>query len=86
MAAPARDGVGHPAGDSDSADAPPDPAITAQLAGHAGQIANAAAAINSALQAGDLRAALAGIEEISDQAVSVGRNGLRVQMLCQVTH
>ena len=67
-AAPARDGDGHPAGDSDSADAPPDPAITAQLAGHAGQIANAAAAINSALQAGDLRAALAGIEEISDQA------------------
>jgi hypothetical protein len=67
-AAPARDGDGHPAGDSDSADAPPDPAITAQLAEHAGQIANAAAAINSALQAGDLRAALAGIEEISDQA------------------
>jgi hypothetical protein len=69
--AEAGDRDAHTAGDS--AAAAPDPAVTAQIGENAGQIGTAAAAITAALQAGDLRAALAGIEEISDQAVQARR-------------
>ena len=55
--------------DSDGgAEAPPDPAVTAAIAGHAGTIGSAASAVASALETGDLDAALAAIEDICDQA------------------
>ena len=63
---------GQQAGDSptadDGTDTAPDPAVTAEVAGHASQIGAAAQAVTTALQAGDLRAALAGIEEACERA------------------
>ena len=43
------------------------------IEGHTGQICDAAAAATTALQAGDLRAALAGVEEICEQASQARR-------------
>jgi hypothetical protein len=72
------DAGGQRAGDSpaaagDGTDTSPDPAVTAEIAGHASQIAAAAQAVTTALQAGDLRAALAGIEEACEQASQARR-------------
>jgi hypothetical protein len=51
----------------------PDRTVPDTIAGHAGQIREAADAVTAALRAGDLRAALAGIEEIRDQSASARR-------------
>jgi len=70
-AAPTEAGDGQQAGDGDagdSAEASPDPAVTAEIAGHVEQIQSAASAIAIVLQGGNLQAALAGIEEIYEQA------------------
>ena len=68
---------GRQAGDSpaagDGTETSPDPAVTAEVAGHASQIAVAAQAVTTALQAGDLRAALANIEEACEQASQARR-------------
>ncbi len=68
---------GQQAGDSpaagDGTETSPDPAVTAEIAGHASQIEAAAQADTTALQAGDLRAALAGIEEACEQASQARR-------------
>jgi hypothetical protein len=71
------DADGQQAGDSpaagDGTETSPDPAVTAEVAGHASQIVAAAQAVTTALQAGDLRAALAGIEEACEQASQARR-------------
>jgi hypothetical protein len=59
-----------PAGDGQ---APPDPAVQAEVGEQAGQIGVAAQAVATAVTAGDLRAALAGIEEICEQATRARR-------------
>jgi hypothetical protein len=51
----------------------PDRTVQEAIAGHAGQIREAADAVTAALQAGDLSAALAGIEEIRDHAGNARR-------------
>jgi hypothetical protein len=56
------------AGDSESADEPPDPALVAEVAGRIEQIQSAASAAAIVLTGGNLRAALAGMDEIYDQA------------------
>lgn len=58
-----------PHADSDGGvEAPPDPTATAAIAAHAGKIRFAADAVTTALEVGDLGAALAAIEDIWDQA------------------
>jgi predicted transcriptional regulator len=49
-------------------DASPDTAMAAEMAGHAARIGFTAQAATTALQAGDLAAALAAVEDIHDQA------------------
>src|SRR5260370_426487 len=49
------------------------PPVTAKVAGPASRIGAAARAVTAALQAGDLRAALAGIEEACEQASQARR-------------
>ena len=51
----------------------PDRTVPDTVAGHAGRIREAADAVTAALRAGDLRAALAGIEEIRDQSGTARR-------------
>lgn len=51
----------------------PDPAVIAEITGHATQVTAAAQAAAAALAAGDLRAALAGFTEISEQATQARR-------------
>jgi hypothetical protein len=63
-------------GDSGSAGEPPDPALVAEITGRIEQIQAAASAASTALASGDLRAALAGLDEIYDQA-SQGRRALK---------
>ncbi len=64
---------GQPADGGDGAGAAPDPAVRAEIERHTGQICADAAAVTAALQAGDLRAALAGVEEICEQASQARR-------------
>jgi hypothetical protein len=76
---PGEDGTAGPAapGDADNrqqadggdgAEASPDPAVLAETNEHTAQIQHAAAGVATALSGGDLRAALAGIEEICERA------------------
>ena len=60
-------------GGGDGAEAAPDPAMKAEIEGHTGQICDAAAAVTTALAAGDLHAALSGVEEICEQASQARR-------------
>ena len=66
-AAPGDGNDQHPDDDSD-AEAVPDPAVVAAVAGHVGKIGFAAEAVTTALEAGDLGAALAAIEDIGGRA------------------
>jgi hypothetical protein len=66
---PAADGTG-------GAGEPPDPALAAEITGRIEQIQAAATAATTALASGDLLAALAGMDEIYDQA-SQGRRPLK---------
>ena len=59
--------------DNTAAGDPPDPALAAEAAGRVEQIQSAASAAASVLAGGDLRAALAGIDEIYDQAAQARR-------------
>ena len=64
------------AGEAGSADEPPDPALVAEITGRIEQIRSAASAAATVLTSGDLRAALAGMDEIYDQAAQ-GRRALK---------
>jgi len=64
------------AGEAGSAGEPPDPALVAEITGRIEQIQAAASAAATALTSGDLRAALAGMDEIYDQAAQ-GRRALK---------
>jgi hypothetical protein len=69
---PASDPASPPA-DGSAAPPPPDPAVLAGITGNASQITVAAAAVTTALQAGDLGAARRAVEEIRDQAAAALR-------------
>ena len=56
------------ADDHGGAETPPDPAVMAAIAGHVGKMRFAANAVTAALEAWDLGAALASVEDIWDQA------------------
>jgi hypothetical protein len=64
---------GAAAEDSTSGGEPPDPALLAEVAGRIEQIQSAASAAAIVLTGGDLRAALAGMDEIYDQAAQARR-------------
>jgi hypothetical protein len=59
--------------ETDAAETAPDPAVTDQAAGRASQITAAAQQVTTVLAGGDLHAALAGIEEIHEQATLARR-------------
>lgn len=69
------DGAGQAAGSppGEGTGSAPDPAVIAEITGHATQVTAAAQAAAAALAAGDLRAALAGFTEISEQATQARR-------------
>jgi len=73
-AGPGPAGESPAAEDNTAAGEPPDPALAAEVAGRVEQIQSAASAAASVLAGGgDLRAALAGIDEIYDQAAQARR-------------
>jgi predicted transcriptional regulator len=72
-APPASDPASPPADGGPATPPPPDPAVLAGITENAGQITVAAAAVTTALEAGDLGAARRAIEEIRDQAAAAQR-------------